>query len=198
MNTSKTIWPYNLSPLITRDKAFPGFSYDVSICLVMVFRSCPVVANLVFKLKASFKLQLAPLAVSTYLSCFLVLSGLHPKSFPTRLASQGSFSCQVCQQISSHQFRLNKLLGSSGPPPGTERKRGIAAGRNLPGWGPRPAAPRSAPQRPAAPRAGKLGNLMVSSVPANRHLGSPRGHWGNLRSPESRGLLAPAERSLQT
>lgn len=182
MNTSKTIWPYNLSPLIRRDKAFPGFSYDVSICLVMVFRSCPVVANLVFKLKASFKLQLAPLAVSTYLSCFLVLSGLHPKSFPTRLASQGPFSCQVCQQISSHQFRLNKLLGSSGPPPGTERKRGIAAGRNLPGWGPRPAAPR----RAAGGQAGKSHGLLSPSEPSpwlsSWPLGQPAVPW-EQRSP---------------
>lgn len=133
VNTSKTIWPYNLSPLITRENAFPGFSYDVSICLIKVFRSCPVMAHLGFKQKASFKLQLAPLAVSTHLSSFHVLSGLHPKSFPTRLASRGPFSCQVCQQISSHQFLLNKLLGSSGPPPGTERKRGIALGGTSPG-----------------------------------------------------------------
>lgn len=37
VNISKTIWPYNLSPLITRETPFPGFLYEVSICLVMVF-----------------------------------------------------------------------------------------------------------------------------------------------------------------
>lgn len=70
LNTNKTIWPYNLRPLITRETPFPAFLYDVSKCLVMVFRSCPVMAHLVFKHKSSFKLQLTSLAVITHPSAF--------------------------------------------------------------------------------------------------------------------------------
>lgn len=157
----------------------------------MVFRSCLVMAHLVFKHKASFKLLLASLAVSTHPSAFFAFMFSLGSSLNLSLPCwrpRVPFPVGSVNRYQFNLFQLNNLLGSSGPPPGTESRGGIAAGRNLPGWGP----------RPAAPRAGKLGNRTVSSVPQNRHLGSPRDHWSNLRSPESRGLLAPAERSLST
>ncbi|XP_021065994.1 ras GTPase-activating protein-binding protein 2 [Mus pahari] len=173
-------------PLITRETSFPGLSYDVSICLVMVFRSCPVMAHLVFKQKASFKLQLAPASLA-----FTSSLGSTPNLYQVG-GVPGSFflsglSTELIPPISAKTTRLFRS---------TARNRKEARNR---GWAEPPRvgpAPRSAP-----PRRGRA-SWEISWSPQSqrtvRHLGSPRGHWGNLRSPESRGLLAPAERSLQT
>lgn len=118
VNESKNIRPYSLSHLKMRETLFPCFLYDVSTGMIMGYRSCPVMAHLFFRQKAKFQ---AP----AYPACGMhpVFSGLYPKSFPSGLASPGSF---LMPRLSPNTLftglSAKQPTRLFGPAPGTERK----------------------------------------------------------------------------
>lgn len=132
----------SLSDSKMRETLLPCFLY-VSKCMIMAYRSCPVMAQLFFKHKA---------IVCSHPSAFPSLMGATPNLPLAGWRPQGPFSCQGCLPLHHLAASAKQPTRQFGPRPGNERKWGIAVGRNLPGWGP----------RSAAPRAGKLGHLTVS------------------------------------